>query len=235
MSGPGSPADGAATGVVVRTYRLLLRAYPAAFRAAYGREVEQLFRDQWRDRQRATAPGGAHAGFWAAVLWDVVRSAPALRWAALHAARPAARVAGRAVDARSAHTTREGTMRARRTAAALAVLGGAYEVVNTGAEVWAGYGGPTAGWALAMALSTLMGLLLLAAGVALFRGGPGATRLSRGAALACLMLVVGLQLFMPFMSVFARLLGVGLPVALLLVTRPPRGTAGRDPSVPAVA
>ena len=54
-------------------YRLLLRAYPPAFRAEYGREMELLFRDQCRENDVRTF------GFWARVFWDVIRSAMALR------------------------------------------------------------------------------------------------------------------------------------------------------------
>lgn len=120
-------------------------------------------------------------------------------------------------------------MKGRRTVAGLAVFGGLYELANTAAEVWAGYGGSTGGWALAMALSFLMGALLLAAGVALLRRGPAATRLARGAALGCLALVVTLQFTWPFMSIFARLLGVGIPLALLLSAR--RGPGASAPAV----
>lgn len=243
---PGARGD-ALGGASARAFRLLLRAYPAAFRAAYGREMEQLFRDQWRDRRCGRRVGGAcgdaqetargTVGFWAAVLWDVVRSAPALRLDALRSAVRGGRAGRQAWQEGpwpgGPHTQPGGgVMWPRRTVAVLAVLGGAYEVVNTGAEVWAGYGGPIGGWALAMVLSTLMGGLLLAAGVALFGRGARATRFARGAAIGCAVLVVGLQFTFPFMSIFARLLGVGIPVALLLTTR---GTTGRGPSVPAVA
>ena len=56
-----------------RIYRLLLRAYPPDFRAEYGREMVLLFRDQCRESDVRTV------GFWAAVICDVARSAPALR------------------------------------------------------------------------------------------------------------------------------------------------------------
>ena len=56
-----------------RAYRLLLRAYPAAFRAAYGREMTQLFNDRRRDAS------SARGQFWAAMLADVARSAPTMR------------------------------------------------------------------------------------------------------------------------------------------------------------
>src|SRR2546428_6042975 len=56
-----------------RIYRLLLRAYPPDFRAEYGREMVLLFRDQCEESDVRTIV------FWWAVIWDVVRSAPALR------------------------------------------------------------------------------------------------------------------------------------------------------------
>ena len=54
-----------------RVYRLLLRAYPSSFRAAYRGEMEMLFRDRRRERHGA--------GFWGETASDVARSAPAER------------------------------------------------------------------------------------------------------------------------------------------------------------
>ena len=62
-----------------RTYRLLLRAYPEGFRSTYGREMEQVFRDQRREAAKCDAR------LWAETMWDVVRSAPALRMEATRA------------------------------------------------------------------------------------------------------------------------------------------------------
>src|SRR5258707_12865221 len=56
-----------------RLYRLWLRASPPEFRAEYGGEMVLLFRDQCRESDVRTV------GFWAAVTWDIARSAPALR------------------------------------------------------------------------------------------------------------------------------------------------------------
>lgn len=232
---PGTPrrAPHVAADPGLAVFRLLLATYPPAFRAAYGREMVQVVRDQ---RRAATAGGRSVLGFWAAVVWDVARSAPALR---LDALRSWWRVRGRRRGRGQQHGPRTGgahlppeggPVAARRTVAALAALGGLFELTNTGAEVWAGYRGPMRGWALAMALAFAMGGLLLAAGVVLLRGGSGAARLARGAALGCLALVVGLQLAFPFMSIFARLLGVAVPLALLRVLR-----RGPGPSAPAVA
>lgn len=208
-----------------RTYRMLLRAYPPAFRRAYGRDMAQLFRDQLHD---ARQPG---ARFWTAVLWDVARSAPALRLAALREHRRRAWTPGPRGGGPH-HQPEDGTMSAKRTVAMLAVLGGAFEVVNAGADVWAGGSAPRGGgWMLAVALAALAGVLLAAGGVGLLRRDPGGARLARGGALACLALVVTLQLTFPFLSIFSRLLGIGLPLALLLVARRPSG----DTSMPSAA
>jgi hypothetical protein len=51
-------------------YRFFLRAYPKEFRSAYGREMENFFRDQRRDA------AGSTAWLWLATLWDLLRSAP---------------------------------------------------------------------------------------------------------------------------------------------------------------
>lgn len=208
------------SGLAVRTYRLLLRAYPATFRAAYGGEMERLFRDQLRDHRRGTpACGRPGQRFWPAVLWDVVRSAPALRLDALREAWHG-----------SPHLQPdEDTMKAKRAVAVAVLLGGVFEVINAGIEWRAGSGlGRDAGWVAALALGTLSGTLLAVAGGALLRGGPSATRAARVAALACLALSIGVQLVFPYMSTFSRLIEVCLPIALLFVTRGPRGDVLRQ-------
>ncbi len=117
----------------------------------------------------------------------------------------------------------------KRTVAVLAVLGGAFQVANALRDVLAHEDGARDGaYVLAVALGVLMGALLAASGVALLRQRSGATRVARDAALASLALVVGLQLAFPFMSLFSRLIGMGIPIALLLVTQ------RRDPSMPAL-
>src|SRR5204863_330196 len=68
-----------------RIYRLLLRAYPPDFRGQYEREMVLLFRDQCRESDVRTV------GFWAAVIVDVARSAPALR---MEACRESTRTLG---------------------------------------------------------------------------------------------------------------------------------------------
>ncbi|MFI5233925.1 MAG: hypothetical protein ACHQSE_15630, partial [Gemmatimonadales bacterium] len=100
-----------------RAYRLMLRLFPAEFRAEYGREMAQLFNDRRRD-------AGAHrVQFWAAMIVDTARSAPALRlgkW--------------RAQAGGNFHL--EG--RTMKTMAILAILIGTLEVVNSAAEAWVG-------------------------------------------------------------------------------------------------
>jgi hypothetical protein len=221
------PCGEAETGPAERVYALLLRAYPAAFRAAYGREMRQLFRDQLK-HQRSRARTGI--GFWTALLWDVARSAPALRLDALRA-RFRGWLDGREHGGAHLHWKR-GTMGSRRPVAILALLGGAFEILNAGADVRAGWGTYRgSGWVVALMLSVAMGALLAAAGVALLRPRSGTTRWVRGGAVASLALAVGIQLVFPYMSIFSRLLAVGIPLALLFVARRPT----RGPSVPSVA
>ena len=221
--------------LALAAYRLLLRAYPAAFRAAFERDMVQLFRDQrrelWGDQRRdARADAPSHLGFWAAVVWDVARSAPALRLDALSARwRAGWRALRHGPPNDGPHTHLPGgTMRT--TIGVLTMLSGAYEIVNALFDVKGHGAAPAdAGWVAAVALSILMGLLLLASGGALLRGGRTGAHVARVAAFATLALVVGLQLTFPFMSIFSRLLGFAVPIVLLVVTR------SRGPSVPAVA
>jgi hypothetical protein len=195
-----------------RTYRLLLCAYPAAFRAKYGREMTLLFRDQRRE------PGARDVRFWAELLWDVARTAPTLRIEALRAQWDR--------DIR----TGEGRMR---TMAILAVLIGAAEAVNALAEGWAG--GATNGsgfWLAGVILATVAGALLLAAGIAMLRQTPDAVLWARAAAITCLAVVVLIRLVQGWMSIFATLLGIVFPIALLLFMQ---WTRGRGPSAPTMA
>ena len=65
-----------------RLYRLLLRAYPAAWREAYGDEMLAFFRDRAREPRWV----GRRAAFWLHILADVAASAPAARARSLGAA-----------------------------------------------------------------------------------------------------------------------------------------------------
>jgi hypothetical protein len=195
-----------------RAYTLLLRAYPAEFRAAFGREMALVFRDQRRE------VGASGVRFWAAVVWDVARSAPALRVEALRARWD------RGIQ------TEEGTMKPM---AILAVLIGALEAVNALAEGWGGGVMNRDGYSLvAGTMGAVAGALLVAAGIALLRRTPGAAAWARGAAITCLAVFVFIGLVTPRMSIVATLLGIGFPIALLLFLR---WTRGRGPSVPMTA
>lgn len=204
MSGDASAAE--------RIYRLLLRAYPAAFRAAYGREMLMLFRD--RLREVADADGGVR--FWVEMFWDVARSAPALRLEALRARRDA--------DI----PTEGGTMK---TMAILAVLIGAFETVNSLAEGWAGGVVNRDAYSLtAGALGAAAGLVLLAAGVAMLLRSRRAATLAGGAAVACVAVFAIVAVAAPRLSLLATILGIAFPIALLIFLR-----RGGGKSVPMTA
>jgi hypothetical protein len=195
-----------------RAYRLLLRAYPAGFRAAYGREMVLVFRDRRRER------GATGARFWAEMVWDVARSAPALRLEAMR---------GRGgTDMHSG----EGTMR---TMAILAMLIGALEAVGALAEGWpGGFANGNGYWLAGVVLMLVAGAMLLAAGIAMLRRTPGAAGWARGAAIMCLAVVVLIRLVQPWMSIFTMLLGIAFPIALLLFLH---WTRGRGPSATTMA
>jgi hypothetical protein len=65
-------------------------------------------------------------------------------------------------------------------------------------------------------LAIVVGLLLVAAGVALLRRTPRAAALAQLAAAAWLVLVVIVRVVHPWMSIFATLLAVVFPIALLV-------------------
>jgi hypothetical protein len=192
-----------------RVYGLLLRAYPTEFRAAYEREMALVFRDR---RREADARG---VRFWAELVWDVARSAPAL-----HVEMSRARWY-RDIQ------TREGPMKPM---AILAVLIGALEALGAAGEGWVGGVGGHDRYSLAWgAMGVVAGALLVAAGIALLRRAPGAAAWARGAAVACLAVFACAGLVQPRLSVFATLLGIAFPIALLLSLR------SRGPSVPTMA
>jgi len=182
-----------------RVYRLLLRAYPPRFRAEYGREMTLVFRDRRREAGRASAR------FWLEVLDDVARSAPALHVESWRAALGAD------------HPTTGGAMRPM---AIVAVLAGAYVMQHALRGGWDGgvvHGEREA--FVAAALGVVAGALLVAGAIALLRRGTVASSFARRAAVASLVLCAVVALAIPFWSVFARLVAVVVPLALLLVLR----------------
>ena len=181
--------------VAVRTYRLMLRAYPAEFRREFEGEMLLLFSDLRRER------GSRSVRFWAGQLWDVARSAPALRLDAWMARR----------TNHSHH--REGTMM---TMAILAVLIGAMEAVNAAQEVWFGYAKHDGYPLMGGTMGVVAGVLLLSAGVAVLRKSDRAANFLRAAAVTCLAVFAFMAVAMPLMSGLATLLGIAFPVAVLL-------------------
>ncbi len=191
-----------------RAYWLLLRAYPPRFRAEFGHEMMLVF----RDRRRETGVHGVR--FWLEMLGDVARSAPALRAEAWRAG-PGGN-----------DSTGEGTMR---PIAILAMLTGAYVMVHALRGGWdGGMMNDDGGLMAAAVLGAGAGGLLVAAGISLLRLGTGALGFVRGTAVASFALCVLVALALPFWSVFARLIGVTVPMILLLVLR-------RQPSAPDTA
>lgn len=191
-------------------YRLLLRAYPAEFRAAYGREMVLIF----RDRRRVTARG---IRFWWEMAWDVARSAPAQRLDAFR------------IGGEGDIQVREGKMR---TMAILTVLIGGAEAANALIEGWAGGIANGSGfWLAGVILTVVAGALLLVAGIAMLRRSPGAVQWAQAAAVACLTVVVLVRLVHGWMSIFGTILGIVFPIALLLYLRRTRGRGSSAPTM----
>ncbi|OLD45442.1 MAG: hypothetical protein AUI48_12825 [Chloroflexi bacterium 13_1_40CM_2_68_14] len=188
-----------------RIYRLLLRAYPPDFRAEYGREMVLVFRDQCQESDVRTI------GFWAAVIWDIARSAPALRAEAW------------CTRGRETTPTIEVFMK---LAAMLTVLVGVFGILNAMVEWGAGLTGTIGGMhALALVLGVFASVLLLAAGAAILRPTERSRQVARLALLASLVMIVAARLMHPWMSPFSQLVGMGLPVAFLIALYWPRRAA----------
>ena len=176
-------------------YRLLLRAYPRAFRAEYGREMTQLFRDQCRMGDAGSS------GFWLHVVWDVAQSAPALRMEAWRA------------HGRQSTRTLGGTMK---LVAMLTVLLGLVGTVSAVAEGVAGVRQGSGGtYLFAVLLGAAAGALLLVAGAAALRGTPVGRQTASRAAIASLVLFLLARAVFGWMSIFLQLVGVVLPLVIL--------------------
>src|SRR5258706_4143903 len=185
-------------------YRLLLRVYPPDFRAEYEREMVLLFRDQCRESDAQTV------GFWAAVIWDIARSAPALRAEAW----------------RESTRTMEVTMK---LAAMLTVSVGVLGILNAGVDGGAAFTGTIGGLhGLSLVLGVFASILLLVAGGAILRPTERGRQSARLALFASLALIVAARLLHPWMSPFSQVVGIGFPVAFLIALYWPRraSTAG---------
>jgi hypothetical protein len=183
-------------------YALLLRAYPAAFRARYGREMALAFRDL---RREENARG---LRFWAPLLWDAARSAPALHFDAWRE-RWITNI-----------QTPEGTMRPM---AMLAVLIGALESLNALTEAWAGGVNRDSESLIIGAAGVVAGATLVIAGVALLRRSPRAMVWAWASAFICVTLFGLNAVLLPRLSVLSTLLGIGFPIALLIYLHVGRG------------
>ena len=177
-----------------RWYRLLLRAYPPAFRARYAQEMLLAFRQCRRDAVESVPR------FWAAMLWDGARSAPALRLEAM-----------RARWSMDLHIT-EGAMKAM---AILATLIGALEVVNSLIEGVGGGVHRPATQLLSVGLGVAGGIVLMGAGILMLRRGTHAFPRVLGMSAACLAAFALIALVAPVMSGAAMILGIGFPIVLL--------------------
>jgi hypothetical protein len=193
-----------------RVYAVLLRAYPAAFRKAFGREMANSFRDLCREAD------GATVGFWLFVLGDLLRSAPALQL--------------EEVRVTTGNLITEGKMK---TMAILALIVGALEALNSAAEGIVGGVVLHGGSALVSGgLGTIAGVLLVASAIAMLRRSRNASAIAQGSAVACLAIFASVTLISPRFSVLATILGICFPVALLAYFRT---TGGRRDSVPRAA
>jgi hypothetical protein len=218
-----SPHDGAESALeplngAERLYRVLLRVYPEEFRAEYWREMALLFRDTYREH------AGAETSFWLSIIWDVVRSAPALRMAAWRASW------------NQDNQPLEGTMKG---AAMLTVVLGLYGAAGAVAEAIAadrvaGAAGATFGGThlIAVVLGAIAGALLLVAGLALLVRSPSQRLVATIAAAGSLVLVLCARVLFPWMSIFSQLVGFVLPIALLAMLHWPRRSG---PSAPGIA
>jgi hypothetical protein len=185
-----------------RVYRVLLRAYPSGFRAEYGYELTLAFRDARRDAR------GARLRFWTHMMLDLARSAPAQRLEALRTYRK------HHFPSKEAHV---------KTMGVLAMLIGVLQAVNAIAELSAGSARDGA-WPIAVVLlALLLGLLLVAAGVAMLGRSRLASLLAQASAIAWLVLVVLVRAVHPWMSIASTILAVVFPLALLIFFQLGRG------------
>jgi hypothetical protein len=158
--------------------------------------MTQLFRDRRR------FDGTSSVRFWAETVWDVARTAPALRVEALRAPL--------LVNTQS----REEVMKPM---AILMVLVGLIQVVNAWLEARAGISNAGSAYSFTgVGLGVGAAMLLIVAGIALFRRGWGAAGWATAAAIGCVALVLSIRFIAPWMSVFASLLGIGVPIVLLI-------------------
>jgi hypothetical protein len=174
-------------------FRMLLRAYPEDFRAAYGHEMMTVIADMQRDT-RTSVPR-----LWSEMTLDMIRTAMTLRLESL----------ARRDEGQLQHPEVMMIIMA-----ILAIAVGAIEAANSMQEVWV-RGALNSGWALAGGIiATGAGILLLIAGIGLLRR-PKALTLPNVSAVACLAVFILVGVLKPQMSIFATILGIGFPLLML--------------------
>ena len=105
-----------------------------------------------------------------------------------------------------------------RIMAVLSVLVGTLEGLNVIAELVAGLSaGRTVPGSLLLAVPGLAAVVLLVSGVVLFTRGPRAVRVAGASVIASLVLFAGTAVFAPVLSMAALVLGIGYPIAMLVV------------------
>lgn len=191
------------------TYRLLLRAYPARFRTAYAQQMLLVFRDMHRERRSVLR-------FWSGILWDTIRSAPALRLET-------------SLARWNEPSHHNGAI--MKTMAILSMLVGALTIVNASVEGWVGgVANHDSQSLLAGGLGILAGASMILAGLLLLRRSTAATTRAQVAAMTCLASFVLILLVSPRLSIFANILGIGAPLLLVAWVQVQRGGGRSTPS-----
>ena len=193
-----------------RTYRLLLRAYPARFRAAYEQQMLIVFRDMRRERR-----SGPH--FWSRIMWDTLCSAPVIRLET-------------SLARWNEPSHHNGAI--MKTTAILAMLVGALTIANASVEGWVGgVAGHDSQTLVVGGLGVLAGASVVMAGLLLLRRSAGATKRAQVAAMVCLASFVLILVLNPRLSIFANILGIGTPLLLVAWLQVQRGRGRSTPLV----
>lgn len=173
-------------------YRLVLRAYPPAFRGSFGREMLLVYHAQRRD-------GVVDTRFWLACIVDAVATAPRLWMDELHDDFLA-------------------TERALKTMGTLSVIAGLLETANSLVEFRASAFGERDSLSQAVLVFLIAtGVLLAIAGLALLFRGHAGRRLGWIGAVTCLGTFSLMLATRPMMSIAATGLGIAFPLALCIL------------------